>query len=75
MSEWKLTLHNPDGTQETTTLNMSEDFDELVKEEEKLWCDCGGVDNPDVEKKYVEDYMGVDHGWICSNCGKFVQIG
>lgn len=60
----------------TTTIQMDEEFLEQAQKEEKdLWCNCGGADNPNIEKEYVEDYLGVDHGWICTKCGKFVQIG
>ena len=77
MSTWNITVHEADGTTKNVALDMPEEFDEKVKEEEKLWCKCGTMDHPEnkVEAKYVENYMGVDHGWICPNCGKFVQIG
>lgn len=54
---------------ETTEINISE---EALNEYMALFCDC---ENEETKPLYVEDYMGVDHGWICRKCRKFVQIG
>lgn len=58
---------------EEIELDISDDdFNEYLK----LFCDCGYIeDNPHISPEYVEGHMGVDHGWICPKCKKFVQIG
>lgn len=53
------------------TIHLSKEDYEGSQEEAKLYCDCGS----DVDPEYVEDYMGVRHGWVCPDCGKFRQIG
>ena len=58
-----------------TITNIPQDFfgtKEEQEEEQKLWCQCGyeGEDTT-----YVENYLGVRHGWICPKCKKYVQIG
>ena len=54
---------------ETTEINISEeDMNAFMA----LFCDCG---NEETNPLYVENHMGVDHGWICRKCRKFVQIG
>ena len=59
----------------TTTLDIGITEEEL-EEYEKLFCECGYLDkHPNVHATYMEDHLGVDHGWICPNCKKFVQIG
>lgn len=46
---------------------------EEMEEYNKLFCECK---NPNYNtSKYVENYNGVSHGWICSKCKKFLQIG
>ena len=47
-----------------------EDYDRF-HEDDDLYCDCGSEADPE----YVVNYMGVSHGWICPECGKFRQIG
>lgn len=54
----------------------------LETEEEKaevnkyaeLFCDCKDKDEDD-HPRYAEGHMGVNHGWVCNTCDKFVQIG
>ena len=52
-----------------TEVNVSDDE---MDEFSKLFCEC---ENPDSEPKFRRNYMGVNHGWVCRKCGKFVQIG
>ncbi|MNV56541.1 hypothetical protein D3C71_1488320 [compost metagenome] len=40
--------------------------------EDKFWCHCGCSDN---NVQYVENYKGVGHGYICTYCKRFVQVG
>ena len=47
-----------------------EDYDSF-HEDDDLYCDCGSETDPE----YVTNYMGVNHGWVCPECGKFRQIG
>lgn len=71
---WNITLTDVNGNEiKKVEVDMPKEFDERAKEEEKLWCRCGYETDGDAE--YVEDYLGVDHGWICPKCQKFVQIG
>jgi len=51
-----------------------------MKEEEKLWCSCGGEDEygDDYGAYYVPDNSHPEiskHHWRCKNCKKIVQIG
>ena len=47
-----------------------------LKEYDKLFCKCTYLkENPNSNPKYVENYKGVSHGWICPKCKNFVQIG
>lgn len=46
--------------------------EEELEEEMKLYCSCDEIDdNP----QYVENHLGVNHGYICRRCKKFIQIG
>lgn len=54
---------------ETTEINISE---EALNEYMALFCNC---EEEDDNPQYVENHMGVNHGWICRKCRKFVQIG
>lgn len=59
----------------TTELDMNITEKEM-NEYSQLWCDCNYLkSNPDKQPKYVENYKGVSHGWICPKCKKFIQIG
>ena len=75
MANWKISIEDTNGVVTERNIELSSEMEELLEEEEDLWCDCGGAEDPNIEPEYVEDYMGVSHGWICPNCGKFVQIG
>ena len=46
---------------------------EEMKEYDALFCKCKNPNHDNA--KYVENYMGVSHGWICPKCKKFLQIG
>lgn len=45
-----------------------EDWDEYLG----LFCKC---DKPSEDHVYVKNYNGVNHGYICTKCKKFIQIG
>ena len=55
----------------TFVFHLSKEDYEAAQKEAELYCDCGST----ADSIYVEDYMGVNHGWICPDCGKFRQIG
>jgi hypothetical protein len=44
------------------------------KKQPNIWCHCNNEEYAN-NAIYVEDYKGVNHGWICPHCRKFVQIG
>ena len=47
-----------------------------LEEYKKLFCKCNYLkENPNIPVEYVENYLGVNHGYICPKCKKFVQIG
>lgn len=45
------------------------------KHEHSIWCECENREELSEYAEYVEHYKGVNHGWICPECKKFVQIG
>lgn len=53
------------------TIHLSKADYEAAQEEADLYCDCGS----EAEPYYRQNYMGVSHGWVCPDCGKFRQIG
>ncbi len=53
------------------TVHLSKADYEAAQEEADLYCDCGS----EAEPYYRQNYMGVSHGWVCPDCGKFRQIG
>lgn len=60
---------------ETTQVEMDYSKEELEAFYD-LFCECDYLDNnPKVQPKFVTNYKGVSHGWICPKCRKFVQIG
>lgn len=70
--DFNLTLVNANGEpieEHVVSLDITE---EELEAEKELFCTC---DQPDKSPDYVENYLGVSHGWICKKCGKFVQIG
>ena len=75
MGKWTINVEEPNGSTKTVTLNMSKEFEEQAKEEEKLWCKCSNTKESVEDAEYVENYLGVKHGYICPKCKKFVQIG
>ena len=46
--------------------------EELESYRRRLFCSCK---EPDSEPEYREGHLGVNHGWVCRKCDKFVQIG
>ena len=60
---------------ETTQVNVDYTQEEM-RAYEDLFCKCNFLENnPKKTPKYVENYNGVSHGWICPKCKKFTQIG
>lgn len=60
---------------ETTEIDMDVTQEEM-DEYNNLFCECDYLKkHPKINAKYVENYNGVSHGWICPKCKKFVQIG
>lgn len=57
---------------EVFKIKLTEDQKKEMEEYRKLFCSC---DNQSEIPQYVEGHMGVHHGWICTNCNHFVQIG
>lgn len=57
---------------ETFTIELTEEQKEEMKEFQNLFCSC---EEQTETPKYVEGHLGVNHGWICEKCEKFVQIG
>lgn len=53
-------------------IQLTEEQKKEMEEFRKLFCSC---DNQSKNAQYVEGHMGVNHGWICTNCDHFVQIG
>lgn len=47
-------------------LDLKEDMIDTV------WCHCGYTGS---NADYVEHYKGVNHGWICPKCKRFIQVG
>lgn len=58
---------------ETIEIEETEEDKAMWKEYAKLFCKCEHKDEP--EASYVENWMGVNHGWICPHCHMFKQIG
>lgn len=59
----------------TTTANVDITEEELNKYED-LICKCNYLEtHSNAQPKYVKNYLGVSHGWICPHCKKYVQIG
>ncbi len=57
---------------ETDTQIQNSLFEKLIEtHSERVWCTCEDKNHTD----YVEHYKGVNHGWICLKCKRFVQIG
>lgn len=49
---------------------------EQLDEYDNSFCKCDfRKENSTLHVDYVEHYKGVSHGWICTKCKKFVQIG
>lgn len=45
---------------------------ELIKNHsDKTWCTCENKN----DTNFVQNYQGVSHGWICTRCKRFVQMG
>ena len=50
--------------------------EEELKEYNNIFCECDYLEkHSKLNPKYVKNYNGVSHGWICPKCKKFVQIG
>ena len=59
----------------TTELDMDVTQEEIDAYNE-LFCECDYLEkHPNLNARYVENYKGVSHGWICPKCKKFTQIG
>lgn len=60
----------------TNIILETEEEKEKLAEYQKLFCDCE-IDHTEEENapRYEEGHLGVDHGWVCEECDKFVQIG
>lgn len=57
---------------ETSTYKAYQD---AIKDPEDIWCECGAP-NGESYKEDGDSYLGVEkHGYVCNDCGKFVQIG
>lgn len=72
----KLTEVDINGNEiETTELDMDITQEEMDAYND-LFCECDYLEkHPNVCTKYVTNYMGVSHGYICPKCKKFNQIG
>lgn len=71
----QVSADDPNKVIDTTTVDLDITEEDMVAYE-KLFCDCGYLDtHPQMNAIYVENHMGVNHGWICPKCKKFVQIG
>lgn len=74
--EFSLRIERADGKIEETKVNLKGVTEEDLKAYEEKWCECNYLDtHPNAQAKYVENYLGERHGWICPSCKKFTQIG
>ena len=49
-------------------------YKDAIEDPDDIWCECGNINS--IYKPDGESYLGVDkHGYICSRCRKFQQIG
>ena len=49
-------------------------YEDAIADPDDIWCECGSGE--DLYKEDGDVYLGVDkHGYICSNCMKYTQIG
>lgn len=49
-------------------------YKDAIADPDDIWCECNSGD--DLYKEDGDVYLGVDkHGYICSNCKKYTQIG
>ena len=63
-------------TESDIQLDLTPEEEEFFKESEKLYCKCDYLEkHPRANEKYVENYKGVNNGYICPGCKKFIQIG
>lgn len=68
----KVTVHNLKGKIEEMEIPLTKEIKQELKRIEKLSCKC---EEPDDCPRFVRNYKGVSHGYICNKCGKFVQFG
>lgn len=59
-----------------TKVNLKGYTEKDLQKENALYCSCNYLENnPGINSIYVENHLGVNHGWICPSCKKFTQIG
>ena len=74
--EFSLRIERTDGEVEETKVNLKGVTEEDLKAYNEKWCECDYLaTHPNAQTKYVENYLGERHGWICPSCKKFTQIG
>ena len=39
------------------------------------WCKCKPEPGPEFSEYVVWEGSGINHGWICTKCGKIRQVG
>lgn len=65
-------IEDPKNPNVVTIVLETEEEKQEMAEYAKLFCNCK---EPSETPEYVTNHNGVNHGWICTKCDKFVQIG
>lgn len=72
---WTITVHDAKGNVKEHKINLSKETEDAIENGgyTKIWCNCKNPDRNNLI--YKKNYLGVNHGYVCPKCKKYVEIG